>query len=218
VIDRVGGGPDPGHRVVAALSGVANPLLPELLLDTPVSYEAMSAVGSGLGAAGFLVFDDTTDLAAVAHGVSRFLAVESCGQCEPCKQDGLALAELLDGVRRSAADEHDLDEIADRVRTVSVEARCFLAVQHELVIGSVLKLFPDELRAHVTGARPAVPPEPIVPIVDIVDGRAVLDEDELRKQPDWTYDETDSGASPADRIDERMNEAVAAAYGSRRDS
>ena len=37
--------------------------------------------GSGLGAAGFVVFDDATDFAAVAHGISRFLAVESCGQC-----------------------------------------------------------------------------------------------------------------------------------------
>ena len=58
--------------------------------STPrLSYEAMQAAGSGLGTGGFIVFDDTVDLVAVAQGVSRFLAVESCGQCTPCKQDGL---------------------------------------------------------------------------------------------------------------------------------
>ena len=30
-------------------------------------------------------------------------------------------------------------------------------------------------------------------------GSAVIDERHARKQPDWSYDETDSGQSPADR-------------------
>ena len=38
---------------------------------------------------------DASDMAAVAAGVSRFLAVESCGQCSPCKLDGENLAERL---------------------------------------------------------------------------------------------------------------------------
>ena len=72
------------------MSGVANPLLPAAALDTPMTYEDLRAAGGGLGAAGFIVFDDTTDLVAVAAGVARFLAVESCGQCRHCKDDGLA--------------------------------------------------------------------------------------------------------------------------------
>ena len=56
-----------------------------------MSYEALAAIGSGLGSAGFIVFDDEDDLVAEAAGVSRFLAVESCGQCTACKQGGLAL-------------------------------------------------------------------------------------------------------------------------------
>jgi hypothetical protein len=43
----------------------------------------------------------------------------------------------------------------------------------------------------------------IAPIVDIDGDRAVLDEQHVAKQPDWTFDTTYSGASPADRIDER---------------
>jgi NADH:ubiquinone oxidoreductase subunit F (NADH-binding) len=201
VISEVGGGARPG--VVAAMSGVANPLVPAALFDTPVSYEGMQAIGSGLGAAGFILFDDTTDLVAVAAGVSRFLGVESCGQCTPCKQDGVALADLFDRARRSDVDDHDLDEIRSRLASVSQEARCFLALQHQAVGESILSLFPDALRAHLRGG-PAGESAPVLvaPLVDIVDGRAVLDETQAAKQPDWTYSEVDSGRSPADRLDE----------------
>ncbi len=46
---------------------------------------------------------------AVAHGVSRFLSVESCGQCTPCKQDGLAITAILDRARSSSLEAGDLD-------------------------------------------------------------------------------------------------------------
>ena len=39
-------------------------------------------------------------------------------------------------------------------------------------------------------------------IVDIVDGRAELDEGHRAKQPDWSDDEVFSGQSPADRLDD----------------
>ena len=98
VIEQLGGGPSSAGSVLAVMSGVANALIPSSRLDTPLTYEDMERIGSGLGSAGFIVFDDTTDPVAVAQGVSRFLAVESCGQCTPCKHDGLALADLLDQV------------------------------------------------------------------------------------------------------------------------
>jgi NADH:ubiquinone oxidoreductase subunit F (NADH-binding) len=199
VIEGIGGGAEPGRRLVAALSGVAHPLLPAERFDVGLDYEAMEAVHGGLGAAGFIVFDDTTDLVAVAHGVSRFLAVESCGQCTPCKQDGLALAERFDRLRRNEASKLDVIAIADLADTVADNARCFLGHQHQRVIQSVLRLFPDALRAHADGALPAAEPELIAPIVDIENGRAELDERHVDKQPDWTYEPVYSGQSPADQ-------------------
>lgn len=208
-IELIGGGPRPGRRFVAALSGVANPIVPAARFGTPLTYEDMQAVGSGLGAAGFVVFDDATDLAAVAAGVSRFLAVESCGQCTPCKQDGLALAGLLERICAGEAGEHELAAVADRVSTVADEARCFLAHQHEQVLGSILRLYPDAFRRHVDGSAPNVAPEPVLPVLDLVPGEGgdgagesvvELDLDQLRKQPDWTYGDTDSGKTPVDRL------------------
>jgi hypothetical protein len=181
------------------MSGVANPILTEDQFDTPLSYEAMAAIGNGLGAAGFIVFDDDTDFAAVAHGVARFLAVESCGQCTPCKQDGLALVELFDRIRRS--DAHDLDLLAvdDHLRTVTDGARCFLAHQQQRVLGSIVERFGDVLRAHAEGKVEPADPELVLPIRDVAHGRVVFDDRQAVKQPDWTFDPVDSGKSPVER-------------------
>ena len=206
VLESVGGGPESGRHFVAAVSGVANPLLPAAKFGTGISYEAMEAAGSGLGAAGFIVFDDRVDLAAVALGVSRFLAVESCGQCTPCKGDGLAIAERLSVIAANQGSEADVTVVQDLLSTVTDEARCFLADQHQRVVGSVLRLFPDALGAHLRDGATASGPELVAPIVDIVDGRAILDEHQADKQPDWTYDAVDSGQWPAARIDTRSGE------------
>ena len=186
VIETIGG---PGAPVQAVLSGVANPFLPADRLDTPVTYEAMEAAGTGLGAAGFLVFSDSDDLAAVAAGVARFLAVESCGQCTPCKQDGLAIADILTRVVCGEPRPGDADELPSRVTTVGDEARCALAGQQQRVIGSLLALFPDAVPAHLEDAAAPDDPVLIASLIDIVDGRPVVDERQRAKQPDWSYAE-----------------------------
>jgi NADH-quinone oxidoreductase subunit F len=198
-IERIGGGARRGQHLVAALSGVANPILPADAFATPLGYDELRAAGSGLGATGFIVFDDTDDLVAVAHGVTRFLSVESCGQCRPCKQDGLQSATLLERIRRSDATERDLAHLEDCLLTVTDGARCFLAQQTQEVAGSILQHFPDVVKAHLSGERPAAPAYLVAPIVDIDDGVAALDESQWTKQPDWTHDESDSGQAPADR-------------------
>ena len=211
VIDAIGEGARPKRRLVAAVSGVANPLIPAARFDTPLTYEDMVATGSGLGAAGFIVVDETTGLVDLVHGISRFLSVESCGQCTPCKQDGLAITGLLDRMRQGDVDEVLTTELGDRLATVTDGARCFLANQHQLVVDSLLSLFPDAVRSAAGRTRAGDgdeirSPVLVAPIVDIVDGDAVLDERHAQKQPDWTYGDTWSGQSPADRIDTQQLE------------
>jgi NADH:ubiquinone oxidoreductase subunit F (NADH-binding) len=198
-IETIAGGPRPGHSLTAVLSGVSNALVRAHDLDTPLTYEAMAAIGSGLGCGAFIVFDDETDFVAVAAGVARFLAIESCGQCTPCKQDGLALAELFERVARSDADDDELAAIDDHLTTVADSARCNLASQFQAVLGSVLTDHLDQVDAH---ARAAVPPADVVlvaPIVDLADGVVALEESHRAKQPDWSYDEVWSGQAPADQ-------------------
>jgi NADH-quinone oxidoreductase subunit F len=201
VIERLGGGST--SSVVAVLSGVANPFLPASALDTPLTWEDMTAAGAGLGAAGFIVLDDQVDIVAVAHGVSRFLSVESCGQCTPCKQDGLAITDVLDRLRSSTPNDDDLDRLPQLAATVTDGARCYLAQQHQNVVQSLLAQFPDALAVHADGRAGPAGSYPIVPLLDIVDGEAVLAREDLEVEPDWAAGATQA---PADRIDVRRQD------------
>ena len=196
VLDTVGGGPL--APVKAVLSGVANPIIVGEQIDIPVSHEGMRSAGCGLGSAGFIVFAHPTDMVAVAAGVARFLAVESCGQCTPCKLDGLELATLLERLANCRATKSDLAVIEHRMRTVDYGARCYLATQQATVLTSILEHFRDEFPAHLAGAAPPAEPLLVAELVDIRGGRAVIDEHHRHKQPDWSYRATSSGATPVE--------------------
>jgi len=198
-IHAIAGGPRGGRTIKAVLSGVSQPVITPDQLDTPLTYEDMQAVGTGLGSAGFIVFDDTVDMAAVAAGVARFLAVESCGQCTPCKLDGLALSAELDLLCRDEGTTADLARIRSLASTVGDRARCYLGTQQQVVIESILAVFGDELAAHVSGAAAPVEPRLVAELVDVTPEGAVLDEHHRAKQPDWSFDTVDSGQAPADR-------------------
>jgi NADH-quinone oxidoreductase subunit F len=197
VIDEIGGGAL--GPVKAVFSGVANPVIQEEHLDTPVSHEGMGAAGCGLGSAGFIVFAHPADMVAVAAGIARFLATESCGQCSPCKVDGGELAGLLERLALSQARAADLETIERRIGTVDYGARCYLGSQQAIVLASIHERFRPEFEAHLTRSLPPAEPVLIAELLDIRDGKAVIDERHRHKLPDWTYGRTSSGAAPADR-------------------
>jgi NADH:ubiquinone oxidoreductase subunit F (NADH-binding) len=198
VIDDIGGGPRDGRRVKAVLTGVSNRVVTADELDTPLTYEDFQAAGTWLGSASFIVFDDAADMVAVAAGASRFLAVESCGQCVPCKFDGVELAATLAKLAANDAEQHDLDVIRHRVDTVADRARCTLAGQHQAVVGSILDVFGAEVDAHLHGRAEPAEPVLVTELRDIEEGVARWDDRHREKQPDWTYDAEWSGSSPAD--------------------
>jgi NADH-quinone oxidoreductase subunit F len=188
VIEQVGGGLAPGSSAVkAVLSGVSNPVIRGDQLDVPVSYEGMEAIGTGMGAAGFVVYDDSTSMVEVAQLISRFLYVESCGQCPACKLGCGAITERLDALLAGEASVEDLDNVAYRLDTVTDGNRCYLPVEERRVVSSLLQAFPEDVAAALGGEglpeRGLVVPK----IVDIADGTVVYDESQMLKQPDWTY-------------------------------
>lgn len=199
VIEGAGG--LPSDRVLSAVMvGVSNAILTPAQLDTALSYEAMEAIGSGLGSAGFIVIADDTDPVGVAAGASRFLAIESCGQCTPCKQDGMEIARLLEGAALGTAGSKDLTTIKERLATVADGARCSLASQHQTVIGSLLAAFDQRIRSRFEPNANPVEVHLIAELTDIDDEGARVDATFADKQPDWTYDDVDSGKSPVERF------------------
>jgi NADH:ubiquinone oxidoreductase subunit F (NADH-binding) len=207
-IDAISGGPRPGHSIKAILVGVSGSVITADQLDTPLTYEDMAAAGSGLGSAGYIVLDDTVDMTSVAAGVARFLAVESCGQCTPCKIDGLALSDLFEKMCQGDGSKADFERIGRLVETVGDRARCSLATQQQTVIGSILAKFDAEVRAHaVRGAAP-IEPLLVAELEDVAGGEAVWDERHRLKQPDWTYTEDWSGKVPAELFGDHRHQLL----------
>ncbi|HWJ62379.1 MAG TPA: NADH-ubiquinone oxidoreductase-F iron-sulfur binding region domain-containing protein [Acidimicrobiales bacterium] len=204
-IDLVHGAPSTGS-VRAVLPGVSGAVIGADQLDVALTYEDLAAVGSSLGAGAFRVIGEADDPVAVAAGASRFLAVESCGQCQPCKQDGVAIAGILDRLSASDPEPRDEGDLGSRLETVADGARCYLATQHQQVVSSLIQAFPDAFGAHL--AREAAPATPVLiaEIDRIDDGEAVLDPGQATKQPDWSHGAVSSGAAPADLVDQRAGE------------
>ena len=189
VIDAVGSGIAPERTVKAVFSGVANPVIVADQLDVPVSYEGFQAIGSGMGAAGFIVYDDTTCMVDTAYRLSRFLSIESCGQCPPCKLGSSEITNHLERLEIGGGSDDDLRTIRHWLTRVTDGNRCYLAVEEQLVVDSIMQAFPEEFTEHVELGRCPRPRRlPIPKLVDLADGKAIYDDRFWRKRPDWTYE------------------------------
>ncbi len=181
LIDRVGGGVREGRAVKAVLSGVSNPAIVDL--DAVVSHEGLANAGGGLGSAGFIVYDDTRNMLGVARMISRFLYVESCGQCRACKFGCGEVTRRLDTIGTARGTDLDFEVIGQRLLEVTSQTRCFLAEEEQRVISSLLREFPADFATTET-VEPVETPK----IIDLRDGVAVYDARQARKRPDWTYE------------------------------
>ncbi|MDZ7679617.1 MAG: NADH-ubiquinone oxidoreductase-F iron-sulfur binding region domain-containing protein [Acidimicrobiales bacterium] len=189
VIDAVGSGLTGGRSVKAVFSGVANAVVTAEHLDTPVTYEDFQRIGSGMGSVGFIVCDDTTCMVDTAYRFSRFLSVESCGQCPPCKLGSSEITLHLENIERGAGTDEDLQGIIHWLGRVTDGARCYLATEEREVVASILDAFTVEFADHIEQHRCPRPRQlPIPKLVDLADGVATYDESFWRKRPDWTYD------------------------------
>lgn len=180
VIVTLGDGMPDGRAVKYVLSGVSNPILRGEDVATPLSYEHMEAVGAGLGTGGLVVYDDRTDPVELARAVSQFLSVESCGQCPSCKLGTMAVTDLL-GDLGPETESRLFAQITARLGNAPDAARCFLPTQEQRVVASLVPDMRDaRMRAPERGLL-------VTKLVDLVDGRFVLDRAQARKRPDWTY-------------------------------
>ena len=127
---------------------------------------------TGHGAAGFAVYDDSVNMTVVAHGFSRFLAAESCGQCPPpkldrAKQGSLSITERLAAILDGHGSDELLGGLAALLRSVTDANRCLLGREERLVVSSILREFPEDVAAFL-GHRAGSLREIHVPLIDDV--------------------------------------------------
>lgn len=75
-------------NLLAVISGGSSvPLVPaKEIMDAPMDFDGLRALGSGLGTAAVIVMDESTDIVRAISRLSYFYKHESCGQCTPCRE------------------------------------------------------------------------------------------------------------------------------------
>jgi NADH:ubiquinone oxidoreductase subunit F (NADH-binding) len=190
LIDDVAGGVPDGRKVKVVLSGVAaKPITPDKL-DTRTDFGSMHLIGSGLGSAGFVVYDDRTWIPSLARAVARFLFVESCNQCSACKSGLRTASQAIDELFDPAtATTDDYPRALYGARAAPQGNRCYLPVQGSVVIPSLMTGFASEFEHQLANPTEHGDPIPIPKLEDFVPGRGfALDEHQAAKTPDWTYE------------------------------
>jgi formate dehydrogenase iron-sulfur subunit len=140
-----GGGSASGRPIRAVqVGGPLGPYIPEANFDTPLDYEAFTAIGALVGHGGIVAFDDTVDMAKMARYAFEFCAIESCGKCTPCRigsSRGVNVIDSLLAGDRPAEQRRLLDELCE---TMIQGSLCGLGGMAPFPVQSALKHFPED--------------------------------------------------------------------------
>ncbi|WP_169977936.1 NADH-quinone oxidoreductase subunit NuoF [Tautonia rosea] len=157
IVDQIGGGPPEGSTVKAVQTGgPSGGCIPAELLDTPVDYESLKALGSIMGSGGMVVMDQDDDMVGVARYFMKFCMDESCGKCVPCRAGTVQMYRLLDRIECGDATNDDLvllEELCDLVQHASL---CGLGQSAPNPVLSTLRFFRHEYESRFvepTGPR-----------------------------------------------------------------
>ncbi len=155
IFDRGGGVPS-GRRIKAILpAGASSTILAatDAVLDTPMDYESVAAIGSTLGSASVIVLDDSVDMTWAVLKTSRFFKHESCGKCTPCREGTywmLHIAERLHAGRGSRQDVALLETVA---RQIQGKCLCALGEFSTMPVVSAVQNFRADFEQHAAGER-----------------------------------------------------------------
>jgi NADH:ubiquinone oxidoreductase subunit F (NADH-binding) len=147
----VGRGFPEERRPKLVTSGVSNRPLTLADIDTPMSFEGMAAIGSGLGSGGFAAYDESACVVQVAAALSAFLYRGSCGQCPPCRLGTEAITERFTRLTIGGGSLGDVEEIAAWVLRVTDSNRCGLGGGQQAFARGILDHFAADLAAHIDG-------------------------------------------------------------------
>ncbi|HEU0113430.1 MAG TPA: NADH-ubiquinone oxidoreductase-F iron-sulfur binding region domain-containing protein [Thermomicrobiales bacterium] len=172
LIDDIWGGMRPGHEFKGIQTGgvSAGPLTDEYL-DRPVDFDSLTDIGGMLGSGGFVVFDQHVCAVDFARYLTAFNRYESCSKCVPCRLGNPALVEIIDRIRLGRGSLDDLP-LMERTSTHVIElSLCGLGQVAPMPLLGMMKMYPDEFRAHIedntctAGACPIHGPAglPVVP-------------------------------------------------------
>ncbi|MBP1552372.1 MAG: NADH-quinone oxidoreductase subunit NuoF [Oscillospiraceae bacterium] len=154
VVEEIGGGiPNGGTFKAAQTGGPSGGCIPASLIDTPIDYDNLVAIGSMMGSGGLIVMDETTCMVDIAKFFLEFTVEESCGKCTPCRVGTKRLLEMLEKITSGNGTLEDLDKIEKLCYFIKEDSQCGLGQCAPNPVLSTLKYFRDEYVAHVVDKK-----------------------------------------------------------------
>ncbi len=154
VVEEIGGGVPNGKKFKAAQTGgPSGGCIPASLIDTPIDYDSLTAIGSMMGSGGLIVMDEDNCMVDIAKFFLEFCVDESCGKCVPCRIGTKRLYDLLCKITDGKGTLEDLDTIEELCYHLKDSALCALGQSAPNPVLSTLKYFREEYIAHVVEKR-----------------------------------------------------------------
>ena len=157
LISRHGGGirgarnPDDFDNLLAVIPGGSSvPLVPaHEIIDAPMDFDGLKALGSGLGTAAVIVMDKSTDIVRAISRISYFYKHESCGQCTPCREGTGWMWRIMERLRTGDVSVETIDKLYDVTKQVEGHTICALGDAAAWPIQGLIKHFRPELERRI---------------------------------------------------------------------
>ncbi len=124
--------------------GASTPFLTPDMVDTPLDYESMAAVGSMLGSGAVIVFHEETCIIWVIYKLIHFFRHESCGKCTPCREGTGWLEKMVLKIMQGQGEPGDVEKIEDVCANILGRTICPLGDAAVMPIQSAIKHWRDE--------------------------------------------------------------------------
>ncbi len=154
IIYKIGGG-IPGGKAFKAVQtgGPSGGCIPADLLDTPIEYDTLTAIGSMMGSGGMIVMDEDNCMVDIARFFLDFTVDESCGKCTPCRIGTKRMLEILERITEGKGEEGDIEKLEALATNIKSTALCGLGQTAPNPVLSTLKYFRSEYEAHIKEKR-----------------------------------------------------------------
>ncbi len=154
VIEDIGGGIPNGKKFKAAQTGgPSGGCIPASLMDTPIDYDNLTAIGCMMGSGGLIVMDEDNCMVDIAKFFLDFTVDESCGKCTPCRIGTKRMMEILEKITDGKATLEDLDELEKLAYYIKDNSLCGLGQTAPNPVLATLRFFKDEYIAHIVDKK-----------------------------------------------------------------
>ena len=154
IVYEIGGGIPNGKKFKAAQTGgPSGGCIPASLIDTPVDYDSLIAIGSMMGSGGLIVMDEDTCMVDMAKFFLEFTVDESCGKCTPCRVGTKRLLEKLEKITSGKGTMEDIDDLEALCYYIKENSLCGLGQTAPNPVLSTLRFFREEYIAHVVDKK-----------------------------------------------------------------